>query len=64
MESIEFVVDEEEIVGGAGANFIIDWGSSTYNDQIMTQSVNISTSGQQGLSFTTEAKVIGRKTKK
>jgi len=64
LESIEFVVDEEEIVGGAGANFIIDWGSSTYNDQIMTQSVNISTSGQQGLSFTTEAKVIGRKTKK
>ncbi|MBN1118980.1 MAG: DUF3124 domain-containing protein, partial [Bacteroidales bacterium] len=39
------VVDEEETAGGAGANFIIDWGSRIYSDQIMIQSVNISTSG-------------------
>lgn len=64
LESIEFVVDENEKVGGAGANFIIDWGSRIYSDQIMIQTVNIGTEGQQGLSFTSDAKVISSRTKK
>lgn len=58
MESIEFVVEEGEKAGGAGANFIIDWAATTYNDQILIQSIMIGTYGQQGISFLTEAKVI------
>lgn len=63
MESIEFVVEESEKAGGAGANFIIDWVASKYSNQIMIQSIMIGTSGQQGISFVTEAKVIKRSTK-
>lgn len=58
LESIEFVVEEEEQVGGAGANFIVKWGASNFSDQMLIQSVMISTYGQQGMSFMSGAKVI------
>lgn len=61
LESIEFVVEEKENSGGAGANFIIQWAAPNYSDQLLIQSVMISTSGQQGISYLTEAKVIDRK---
>ncbi len=58
LESIELVVEEEENKGGAGANFLINWGASKYTDQLLIQSVMISTYGQQGVSFLSDAKVI------
>jgi hypothetical protein len=54
------VVEEKESEGGAGANFIIDWAATKYADQILIQSVMISTYGQQGVSFLSDAKVIKR----
>ena len=60
LESIELVVEEDESEGGAGANFIIDWAATEYSDQILIQSVMISTYGQQGVSFLSNAKVIKR----
>ena len=63
MESIEFVVEEGEKAGGAGANFIIEWAATKYSDQLLIQSIMIGTYGQQGISFLTEAKVI-KSTKK
>ena len=63
MESIEFVVEEGEKAGGAGANFIIDWTATTYSDQLLIQSIMIGTYGQQGISFLTEAKVIKRESR-
>jgi hypothetical protein len=60
LESIELVVEENESEGGAGANFIIGWGAEKYADQILIQSVMISTYGQQGVSFLSEAKIIKR----
>lgn len=60
LESIEFVVEEDEQAGGAGANFIVKWGANQYSDQMLIQSVMISTYGQQGMSFMTNAKVIER----
>ncbi|MBK6282183.1 MAG: DUF3124 domain-containing protein [Draconibacterium sp.] len=63
MESVEFVVEEGEKAGGAGANFIIEWAATNYSDQILIQSIMIGTYGQQGISFLTEAKVI-KSTKK
>ena len=60
LESIEFVVDEEEQIGGAGANFIINWAATRYRDQLWKQSVMIGTYGQQGISFITDTKVISR----
>ena len=58
LESIEFVVEDVENVGGAGANFIIEWGAKTYSNQLFIQSVMIGTYEQQGISFTTEAITI------
>lgn len=63
LESIELVVEEKESEGGAGANFIIDWAATKYADQILIQSVMISTYGQQGVSFLSDAKIIKRVTK-
>jgi hypothetical protein len=63
LESIELVVEEEENEGGAGANFIIEWAATKYADQLLIQSVMISTYGQQGVSFLSEAKVIKRETR-
>jgi hypothetical protein len=60
LESIELVVEEEENKGGAGANFIIEWAATKYTDQLLIQSVMISTYGQQGVSFLSESKVIKR----
>ncbi len=58
LESIEFVVEDIENVGGAGANFIIEWGAKSYTNQLFIQSIMIGTYEQQGISFTTEAIVI------
>ena len=58
LESIEFVVEAEEDIGGAGANFIIEWGATNCSNQLFIQSIMIGTYEQQGISFTSEAKVI------
>lgn len=61
LESVELVVEEDEKEGGAGANFIIEWAAGKYADQLLIQSVMISTYGQQGVSFLSDAKVILQK---
>ncbi|MCF8359752.1 MAG: DUF3124 domain-containing protein [Prolixibacteraceae bacterium] len=60
LESIEFVVEGTENNGGAGANFIVEWGAGKYADQILVQSVMIGTTEKQGISFLSDAKVIER----
>ena len=63
LESVELVVEEGEKAGGAGANFIIEWGATRNSGQLLIQSVMISTFGQQGVSFLSEAKVIKAETR-
>ncbi|WP_299897990.1 DUF3124 domain-containing protein [uncultured Aquimarina sp.] len=53
LESIEYVIEEEDTTGGSGANFLITWGSNT-NIKPLFQGVMVGVSGQQGFSFTTE----------
>jgi hypothetical protein len=64
LESFELVVEQTEIQGGAGANFIIEWGAKRYTNQLMVQSIMIGTTGQHGISFFPEAKVINQQNKK
>ncbi|MBN2213700.1 MAG: DUF3124 domain-containing protein [Bacteroidales bacterium] len=54
LESLEFVVEYDEKQGGAGANFIVNWGSYTDVSNPCIQAVMISTHGQQGVSFVTD----------
>ena len=58
MESIEFVDEDGEKAGGAGANFIIECAATNYSNQELIQSIMIGAYRQQGISFLTEAKVI------
>jgi lysine/ornithine N-monooxygenase len=60
LESIEFVIEDKEDKGGAGASFIVEWGGSKYADQLLFQAVMIGTTGQQGISFTSKGEVISR----
>lgn len=61
MQSIEYVIEEDDVKGGTGANFIVNWGALTGDVKPIFQGVMISTSGQQGLSFVTEGVSISRK---
>lgn len=61
MQSIEYVIAEDDVKGGTGANFIVNWGALKGDVKPIFQGVMISTSGQQGLSFVTEGISISRK---
>lgn len=54
LESIEIVVDEADEHGGTGANFIFEWAVAPQCHEPLFEAVMISTSGQQGISFTTQ----------
>ncbi|WP_228851276.1 DUF3124 domain-containing protein [Aegicerativicinus sediminis] len=54
MEAVEIVIDEIDAEGGTGANFIFDWKKDKDSNDPYFEGVMISTSGQQGLSFTTQ----------
>lgn len=51
MTSIEFVVEREESKGGAGANFVVKWGSFTIGSEPLIQTVMNETTS--GISFVT-----------
>lgn len=58
MESVEFVVEDKDDTGGVGANFVVEWGAKPGAQKPYFQGVMIGTTGQQGISFTTEGIVI------
>lgn len=53
MQSVEYVIEENDTSGGTGANFIINWGASSVDVMPLFQGIMISTNGQQGVSFST-----------
>ncbi len=54
MESIEVVIDEKDEYGGTGANFYFEWATKNPKLEPHFEAIMISTSGQQGMSFTTQ----------
>lgn len=54
LETVEIVVDETDIEGGTGANFIFEWSTKESSPNPLFEGIMISTSGQQGLSFTSK----------
>ncbi|MEN3322116.1 DUF3124 domain-containing protein [Mariniflexile soesokkakense] len=58
METVEIVIDEHDKTGGTGANFLFNWRIKQQTNAPYFESVMISTSGQQGISFTTQGKPI------
>jgi len=62
MQSIEYVIEEEDNEGGTGANFIVDWGTNGFQVKPIFQGIMISTNGQQGISFSTDGVSIKKTT--
>ncbi len=57
LETYDLVINNKQYQGGTGANFIVEWGRTNGNAELLVQAVMVSTSGQQGLSFITEGHV-------
>ncbi len=58
METVEIIIDERDESGGTGANFLFDWKINRHSNEPLFEAIMISTSGQQGLSFTTQGNRI------
>ncbi len=58
METVEIVIDEKDRSGGTGANFLFQWSIKPNSHEPYFEGVMISTSGQQGLSFTTQGRRV------
>ena len=58
METIEVVIDREDKSGGTGGNFIFDWAIKEKANKPHFEAVMISTSGSQGISFTSQGVLI------
>ena len=58
METTEITIAEVDVSGGTGSNFIFEWKIPKDCPEPLFEGIMNSTVGQQGLSFTTEAKRI------
>ncbi|OIQ30676.1 MAG: hypothetical protein BM564_00220 [Bacteroidetes bacterium MedPE-SWsnd-G2] len=52
METLEIVIAENDIEGGTGGNFMFDWYTPKNCPEPLFEAIMISTTGQQGISFT------------
>ncbi len=60
METRQFVIHERDRSGGSGANFLVKWEADSGARSPIIEAVMISTTSQQGISFTTQGTVIRR----
>ena len=54
----DFVVGQSDREGGSGASFIVAWTADAPVSAPVVEAVMINTSGQQGISFVTEGRVV------
>ncbi len=58
LASTSFVVEERDLRGGVGANFIVQWRSDQPVTPPVVEAIMISTSQQQGISFLSTGRVL------
>lgn len=58
LSSTSFVVEERDLRGGVGANFLVSWGAGKEVNPPIIEAVMISTSQQQGISFLSVGRVL------
>lgn len=58
METVFIVIEEIDGAGGTGGNFLFTWQVKENTPEPLFESVMISTSGQQGLSFSVQGKRV------
>ncbi|MGJ8667741.1 MAG: DUF3124 domain-containing protein [Patiriisocius sp.] len=54
LETADIIIDELDVTGGTGSNFIFEWKTPKDCPEPLFEGVMNSTKGQQGLSFTTQ----------
>ncbi|HIK08310.1 MAG TPA: DUF3124 domain-containing protein [Trichormus sp. M33_DOE_039] len=64
LASTDFFVNRNDMSGGLGANFIVEWVSSTTVAEPVVEAVMIGSDFQQGISFISPGRVIKRQTLK
>ncbi|AOW20840.1 DUF3124 domain-containing protein [Urechidicola croceus] len=55
METTEIIIDEMDVSGGTGSNFVFEWKIPKNTPEPLFEGIMSSTMGQQGLSFTTQS---------
>ena len=55
LETTEIIIDESDITGGTGSNFMFEWKIPKNCPEPLFEGIMSSTMSQQGLSFTTQA---------
>lgn len=51
LESIEFLVEKQDISGGSGANFVVEWAADTVVNEPMIETVMIGFNGSNSISL-------------
>jgi hypothetical protein len=60
METVEFLVERRDVVGGSGANFVIQWESAVPVSPPLVQALHVEVQTNRAIVFTTDAVLIPR----
>ena len=58
LASTDFVVSENDQIGGSGANFMVEWIAETKVYEPIVEAIMVGTASQQGISFVSVGRVI------
>lgn len=58
LASTSYVIEEQDLRGGVGANFLVNWQSDQPVNPPVIEAVMISTSQQQGISFLSNGRLL------
>lgn len=61
LASTAVVIESQNTLGGAGANFLVTWRAATQVSPPVIEAVMISTASQQGISFVSPGRVIAER---
>ena len=60
MDTLEFLVERRDVVGGSGANFVIQWESEAPVSPPLVQALHAELQTNRAIVFTTDAVLIPR----
>ena len=60
METVEFLVERRDVVGGSGANFVIQWEAAAPVSPPLVQALHVEVQTNRAVVFTTDAVLIPR----
>jgi hypothetical protein len=58
LATVEFVIQQMDVAGGPGANFLVQWAGPTDIDEPLVEAVMVGQSGTAGISFTSVGRVV------